>query len=47
MNPPYNATRKQSQPEYVENWNDKISTDPSKGLHYVYYIANLLKKEEN
>ena len=44
MNPPYNATRKQSQPEYVENWNDKISTDPSKGLHYVYYIANLLKR---
>lgn len=44
MNPPYNATRKQSQPEYVENWNDKISTDPSKGLHYVYYIAKLLKR---
>lgn len=44
MNPPYNATRKQSQPEYVQNWNDKITTDPSKGLHYVYYIANLLKR---
>ena len=44
MNPPYNATRKQSQPEYVEKWSDKISTDPSKGLHYVYYIANLLKR---
>lgn len=44
MNPPYNATRKQSQPEYVEKWNDKITTDPSKGLHYVYYIANLLKR---
>ena len=44
MNPPYNATRKQSQPEYVEKWSGKISTDPSKGLHYVYYIANLLKR---
>lgn len=44
MNPPYNATRKQSQPEYVKNWNDKITSDPSKGLHYVYYIANLLKR---
>ena len=44
MNPPYNATRKQSQPEYVEKWSEKISTDPSKGLHYVYYIANLLKR---
>lgn len=44
MNPPYNATRKQSQPEYVKNWSDKITSDPSKGLHYVYYIANLLKR---
>lgn len=43
MNPPYNATRKQSLPEYVATWNPKITTDPSKGLHYVYYIANLLK----
>ena len=44
MNPPYNATRKQSLPEYVATWNPKITTDPSKGLHYVYYIANLLKR---
>ncbi len=43
MNPPYNATRKQSLPEYVATWNPKITTDPSKGLHYVHYIANLLK----
>ncbi len=44
MNPPYNATRKQSQPSYVKNWSSKITTDPSKGLHYVYYIAHLLKR---
>lgn len=44
MNPPYNATRKQSQESYVETWDKRITTDPSKGLHYVYYIANLLKK---
>lgn len=44
MNPPYNATRKQSLSNYVKSWNKKITTDPSKGLHYVYYIANLLKK---
>lgn len=44
MNPPYNATRKQSQKEYVKNWNKKVTTDPSKGFHYVYYIAHLLKK---
>ena len=44
MNPPYNATRKQSLPEYVKTWNKKITTDPSKGFHYVYYISQLLKK---
>ena len=44
MNPPYNATRKQSQKSYVKNWNKKVTTDPSKGFHYVYYIANLMKK---
>lgn len=44
MNPPYNATRKQSKPEYVKKWNDKITSDPSKGLHYVYYISNLVKR---
>lgn len=44
MNPPYNATRKQSNQKYVETWDSKTTTDPSKGLHYVYYIANLLKR---
>ena len=44
MNPPYNGTRKQSKKEYVKGWSNKITTDPSKGLHYVYYIAHLLKK---
>jgi len=43
MNPPYNATRKQSQKEYVKTWSKKVTTDPSKGFHYVYYIAHLLK----
>lgn len=44
MNPPYNATRKQSMPSYVKQWKKDTKTDPSKGLHYVYYIANLLKR---
>lgn len=43
MNPPYNATRKQSQKKYVKTWSEKVTTDPSKGFHYVYYIAHLLK----
>lgn len=40
MNPPYNATRNQSNPEYAKTWNSKTKTDPSKGFHFVYYIAN-------
>lgn len=44
MNPPYNGTRKQSLDSYVKTWNKKIKTDPSKGLHYVYYISHMLKK---
>lgn len=40
MNPPYNATRNQSNPEYAKTWNSKTKTDPSKGFHFVHYIAN-------
>lgn len=43
MNPPYNGTRKQCRPEYVSTWKSDTKTDPSKGFHYVYYIASLLK----
>lgn len=43
MNPPYNGNRKQCQKEYVKNWKSDTKSDPSKGLHYVYYIAHLLK----
>ena len=43
MNPPYNGQRKHCDPEYVKTWNSKITTDPSKGFHYVYYIANKVK----
>ncbi len=39
MNPPYNAQRRHSNPEYVKTWSAKTNEDPSKGLHYVYYIA--------
>ncbi len=43
MNPPYNAQRKHSDPDYVKTWNSKIKEDPSKGFHYVYEIAEKVK----
>lgn len=43
MNPPYNGQKKHCNPEYVKTWNSKTTTDPSKGLHYVYYIASKVK----
>ena len=53
MNPPYNAQRSYCKKEYVETWK-KIKTkgnkegkekkeDPSKGFHFVYHIANVVK----
>lgn len=43
MNPPYNAQRKCSKKEYAETWNKTTKEDPSKGLHYVYYVASKVK----
>ena len=39
MNPPYNAQRPYCQPSYVASWKKDCKEDPSKGLHYLYYIA--------
>lgn len=43
MNPPYNAQKPFCQPSYVATWkktkNKETKEDPSKGLHYLYYIA--------
>lgn len=39
MNPPYNAQRPYCQPSYVATWKKDCKEDPSKGLHYLYYIA--------
>ena len=39
MNPPYNAQRPYCQPSYVATWKRDCKEDPSKGLHYLYYIA--------
>ena len=39
MNPPYNATKKCCDIEYTKNWDAKKKEDPSKGLHFVEWIA--------
>lgn len=39
MNPPYNATKKCCNPEYTKKWNAKKKEDPSKGLHFVEWVA--------
>ncbi len=43
MNPPYNAQRKHSDPEYVKTWKKDVKEDPSKGFHYVYEISEKVK----
>ena len=40
MNPPYNATKKFCNPEYTKNWDSKKKEDPSKGFHFVEWVAN-------
>lgn len=49
MNPPYNASKKQCNPEYVKNYENRTGksfpkTDPSKGWHYVKWIADNVSK---
>lgn len=40
MNPPYNATKKCCNPDYTKNWDVKKKEDPSKGLHFVEWVAH-------
>ena len=40
MNPPYNATKKCCNPEYTKTWGPKQKEDPSKGFHFVEYVAD-------
>ena len=42
MNPPYNAQYKKCHPAYTIEWNKgkKRNEDPTKGFHFVEYIAN-------
>lgn len=39
MNPPYNATKKCCDPAYTKNWDSKKKEDPSKGFHFVEWVA--------
>ena len=39
MNPPYNATKKCCDPKYTKNWSVNKKEDPSKGLHFVEWVA--------
>ncbi len=43
MNPPYNASKKQVNKDFANNWG-KSTTDPSKGLYFVDYVARKVKK---
>ncbi len=44
MNPPYNATKKCCNPEYTKNWSANQKEDPSKGLHFVEFVAKHVSK---
>ena len=43
MNPPYNASKSQVSEAFAKNWG-KTTTDPSKGLCFVQYIADTVGK---
>lgn len=44
MNPPYNGQKKHLPDSYTKNWKKKQKEDPSKGLFFVKYIADILNK---
>ncbi|WP_150464705.1 class I SAM-dependent DNA methyltransferase [Francisella sp. XLW-1] len=39
MNPPYNATKKFCNEEYTKSWSANKKEDPSKGFHFVEWVA--------
>ena len=44
MNPPYNAVKKCCNPSEVVNWKNDIKQDPTKGFHFVRYIADIVNQ---
>ncbi len=44
MNPPYNAQKKHMPEVYTKTWSKKQKEDPSKGLYFVQFIAEILNE---
>lgn len=44
MNPPYNAQKKHMPRSYTETWKAKQKEDPSKGIYFLKYIADVLNE---
>lgn len=44
MNPPYNAQRKHLPKDYTDTWNINQKEDPTKGLYFVKYIADIINE---
>ncbi|MFL1469457.1 HsdM family class I SAM-dependent methyltransferase [Paraclostridium bifermentans] len=44
MNPPYNAQKKHMPKEYTDTWSSKQKEDPTKGIYFVKYIADILNE---
>lgn len=44
MNPPYNASKAEVDDAYKEEWG-KAKTDPTKGLYFVYRVAEMAKSD--
>lgn len=40
INPPYNATKKNCNPEYIKSWKTSQKEDPSKGFHFVEWVCD-------
>lgn len=46
MNPPYNCQRSSMDKNYVKTWTEKQKEDPSKGLYFVKWIADIINEME-
>lgn len=44
MNPPYNAQKKHMPTSYTDTWDSKKKEDPTKGLYFVKYIADIINE---
>lgn len=44
MNPPYNAQKKHMPKTYTDTWNAKQKEDPSKGIYFLKYVADVLNE---